>query len=202
VRSRLRDRLADLPDLLRSDPHFTRFLLGRATAVMGMMAVPYYVLYADQRMDLGGAELGALTGAFVLAQSLGNLGWGILADRRGFRLAFLIALTLWLLAAAFLMQVESFQELVLTFVGLGAGLGGFQLSAQNLVLEFGSRTGLPLRIAVANSASELVAACSSVCGGLLAMSAGYEWVFGLAIACQLVALAVVGLGVRDPRRAA
>ncbi|NRA07897.1 MAG: MFS transporter [Myxococcales bacterium] len=201
VRSRLRDRLADLPDLLRSDPNFTRFFLGRATAVMGMMAVPYYVLYAAQRMDLGGAELGTLTGAFVLAQSLGNLGWGLLADRRGFRLVFLVALLLWLLAAAFLMQVESFPELVLTFAGLGAGLGGFQLSAQNLVLEFGSRTGLPLRVAVANSASEFVAACSSVGGGLLAMSAGYEWVFGLAIGFQLVALTVVGLGVREPRRA-
>mgnify|MGYP006944203270 CR=1 FL=1 len=39
-----------------------------------------------------------------------------------------------------------------------AGFGGFQMSAQNLVLEFGPRSDLPMRIGVANSASEFVAA--------------------------------------------
>jgi len=200
VRARFRERLADLPELLRGDPHFTRFFMGRAIAVMGRMAVPYYVLYAAGRMELGGSELGALTGGFVLAQSVGNLGWGLFADRRGFRQVFLIALSLWLLAALFLMWVDSFGQLLVAFTGLGAGLGGFQMSAQNLVLEFGSRSGLPLRIAVANSASEMVAAVSTVAGGLLAASVGYEWVFCAAIGFQVIGLAVVGLTVVEPRR--
>ena len=200
VRSSFRERLGDLPELLRSDPHFTRFFLGRAIAVMGRMAVPYYVLYAADHMELGGSELGALTGGFVLAQSVGNLFWGLLADRGGFRRVFLISLSLWLLAALFLMQVEGFGQLLVAFTGLGAGLGGFQMSAQNLVLEFGSRAGLPLRIAVANSASELVAAVSTVAGGVLVSIVGFEWVFWAAVAFQGIGLAVVGLGVVEPRR--
>ena len=74
------------------------------------------------------------------------------------------------------------------------------MSAQNLVLEFGSRSGLPLRIAVANSASELVTALSTLAGGLLAISVGYEWVFGVAVGFQAIGLAVVGLGVVEPRQ--
>ena len=200
VRARFRERVTDLPELLRADPHFTRFFLGRAISVVGMMAVPYYVLYAGQRIELGGRELGVLTGGFVLAQSVGNLGWGLFADRWGFRRVFLIALSLWMLAALFLIQVEDFRELLVVFTGLGAGLGGFQMSAQNLVLEFGSRSGLPLRIAVANSASELVTALSTLAGGLLAISVGYEWVFGVAVGFQAIGLAVVGLGVVEPRQ--
>ena len=69
-------RLRDLPELLRSDPHFTRYFLARALAVMGRMAVPFYFLYANERMALSGSELGLLTAGFVLAQSPGQPGLG------------------------------------------------------------------------------------------------------------------------------
>jgi MFS family permease len=195
----VRERLADLPGLLRSDPGFTRYFLARALAVMGRMAMPFYVLYAAQRLSLGGPELGVLSGAFVLSTSVGNLFWGMLADRRGFRLVYLVALGLWVLSVLGLMQIQDFASLVAIFVGIGAGLGGYQMSAQNLVLEFGSRRNLPLRIAVANSASELVAATGAVAGGILSALFSYEAVFWIAIAFQLAGLAVVLLGVDDPR---
>lgn len=192
-------RLRDLPSLLRSDPHFTRYFLARALAVMGRMAVPFYFLYANARLGLSGSQLGVLTAAFVLAQSIGNLFWGAAADRAGFRAVFVAALLLWMLSGVGLLAREGFGWLVLVFVALGAGLGGFQLSAQNLVLEFGSRHDLPLRIAVANSASELVAAVGAVLGGLLGMLVSHEAVFAVAIGSQALALAIVVTSVREPR---
>ena len=195
----VRERLRDLPDLLRSDPGFTRYFVARALAVMGRMAVPFYVIYAQSHMEIGGARLGVLTGAFVLAQSVANLGWGIVADRRGFRLVYLAALSLWIFAALLLMRIESFGWLVVVYTGLGAGVGGYQMSAQNLVLEFGSRRNLPLRIAVANSASELVAAFGALLGGVLATLTSHIVVFWTAIAFQLAGLAMVALWVDDPR---
>ena len=137
--------------------------------------------------------------AFVMSQSLFNLGWGLLADRRGFRAVFVGAVALWIATALVLMSADSFAMLVAIFVGLGAGLGGFQLSAQNLVLEFGARSNLPLRIAVANSASELVGAVGPLLGGVLAVTASYASVFWTAIAFQLAALVVVLRYVREPR---
>jgi MFS family permease len=150
-------------------------------------------------MEIGGTRLGVLTGAFVLAQSVANLGWGIVADRRGFRLVYLVALSLWIFSALLLMRTASFGWLVVVFTGLGAGLGGYQMSAQNLVLEFGSRRNLPLRIAVANSASELVAAFGALLGGVLATLTTHVVVFWTAIAFQLAGLAMVVLWVDDPR---
>ena len=195
----VRERLRDLPELLRSDPGFTRYFVARAMAVMGRMAVPFYVIYAQTHMEIGGTRLGVLTGAFVLAQSVANLGWGIVADRRGFRLVYLAALSLWIFSALLLMRTASFGWLVVVFTGLGAGLGGYQMSAQNLVLEFGSRRNLPLRIAVANSASELVAAFGALLGGVLATLTTHVVVFWTAIAFQLAGLAMVVLWVDDPR---
>ena len=88
-------------------------------------------------------------------------------ERAGFRAVFLASLGLWMLSGVALLLTAGFGWLLLVFAALGAGLGGFQLSAQALVLEFGSRHNLPLRIAVANSASD-----TSNSGARLASSSG------------------------------
>ena len=198
-RSNVAQRLRDLPELLRMDPAFTRFFIARALATMGRMGVPFYILYAGTRIDLSGADLGLVTAAFVFAQSAGNLLWGIVADRRGFRFVFLVGLGVWMLSVALLIGTGDIVRLVLVFVGVGAGLGGFQMAAQNLVLEFGSRRHLPMRIAVANSAADLVAAIGAVLGGLLSLTLTHVGVFGLALAFQAVAAVIVIASVDEPR---
>ncbi len=56
-----------------------------------------------------------------------------------------------------------------------------------------------MRIAVANSASELVGAIGPIVGGILASLWSYYAVFWVAIAFQLVSIACVALFVEDPR---
>ena len=109
------------------------------------------------------------------------------------------SLGLWILAVLVLMQTTSLVWLLAVFAALGAGLGGFQMSAQNLVLEFGSRENLPMRIAVANSASELVAAIGAVAGGAIGAVMGYPTLFWIAVAFQLAGLAIVVFFVDEPR---
>ncbi|MAE93122.1 MAG: MFS transporter [Deltaproteobacteria bacterium] len=198
--SRLGSRLRELPELLRRDPGFTRYFLARALATMGRMSIPFYVLYAGQRVELDGATQGLLTTAFVLAWSGGNLLWGEIADRTGFRAIFVASLLLWI-ASALVLLAAGDQRSVLVFlmVGLGAGFGGFQMSSQNLVLEFGSRANLPMRVAVANSASELVGVIGPLIGGLIAAFVSYEAVFWVAIAFQAAAVVWVLAAVPEPR---
>lgn len=197
--SQVRERLRQLPALLRSDRPFTRYFIARAMATIGRMAVPFYVLDARGRFDIGGAELGAISGAFILFQSLGPLLGGVVADRRGFRFVFLVALATWMLAVVALMSANDAVGLIFVFAALGAGLGGFQMSAQNLVLEYGSRRNLPMRIAVANSASDLVAAFGALLGGVLTFFVSFDAIFTIALAFQATALVVVGLWVDEPR---
>ncbi len=197
--ARVRERLRQLPALLRSDRAFTRYFIARAMATIGRMAVPFYVLDARGRVDIGGAELGAISGAFILFQSLGPLLGGVVADRRGFRFVFLSSLVTWMLAVVALMSTNGAVGLTFVFAALGAGLGGFQMSAQNLVLEYGSRRNLPMRIAVANSASDLVAAVGALLGGALTFFVSFDVIFAIALAFQAVALVVVGFWVDEPR---
>jgi MFS family permease len=187
-------RLRDLPALLRADRAFTHYFVARSLATLGHMAMPYYVLF------LTGKSLGLLTRDFLLAQMLFNLIWGVVADRRGFRAVLVAALSLWILSVLLLMQAQALGSLQLVFVGLGAGAGGFMMAAQNLVLEFGSREDLPMRIAVANTTSQLMLAIGPVLGGVLLLVSSYLTLFCVAIAFQLASLALMIFLVEEPRR--
>lgn len=199
----LAERLRDLPELLASDREFTIYFALRALAGMGRICLPYTTLYAAASLELrgseAGAEFGVWTAAWSLAQTAANLVWGALADRSGFRAVFLASLAIWMSSIAGLFASSSFLHFTLVFAGIGAGMGGFQLSSQNLILEFGSRPNLPIRIGVANTASELVAAVGLAGGGWLAASVSYSAVFATALVCQLIAFLGVFRFVREPR---
>lgn len=199
-RAGVRARLRDLPGLLRADRAFTYYFVARALGMLGMMGVPYYVLYVGSQMELSGTRLGGLTSAFLLAEMVFNLVWGLLADRRGFRAVFLAAVSLWIFSVLLLMTSAGFGSVTLVFIGLGAGIGGFRMASQNLVLEFGARENLPMRIAVANTTSQLMMAVGPVVGGALVGLTSYPTVFRIAIGFQGVALAVMALRVEEPRR--
>jgi MFS family permease len=198
-REALRERLRALPALLRSDVAFTRYFIARALATMGRMALPFYALSAKASIGLSGETLGVLSTAFLLAQTGTNLGWGWIADRRGFRLVFIASLGVWMAATSVLFVSSDLFDYTVVFAVLGIGFGGFQMSAQNLVLEFGERDDLPLRIAVANSASELVGAVGPLLAGAIAVFASYEAVFATSLVFQLAAIAIVVLWVEEPR---
>jgi MFS family permease len=201
-RARLAERMRDLPDLLRGDRQFAAFFVSRALGSMGRMAVPFYVLYASNRVEISGAQLGELTAGYLLAQSGVNLAWGWIADRSGFRLVFLLSLVLWILSAVVLMLSAEFFMLLLVFVGLGAGLGGFMMASQNMTLEFGSQEDLPMRIALVNTGGELVGAVGPVVGGVVAGLWSYDQVFWLAIGFQMLAMLTMSVFVEEPRRRA
>ena len=196
----LLQRLGDIPALLRSDPAFTRYFLARSMATAGRMALPFYILYAGSSMALSGANLAIVTVAFTLAGTVSNLIWGAVADRRGFRLVFLLSIVLWVISTLMLIASSGVLLTSLVFVGIGAAVQGFQNSAMNLTLEFGHRDDLPVRIAIANSTSEMAGSLGPLLGGVIAASFGYAALFFTSVGFLVVGGAMVVLLVPEPRR--
>ena len=153
-------------------------------------------------MGLTGAVLGTLTVAFTLSGTLSNLVWGFIADHRGFRLAFLISIGLWIASTLLLLFSEGLLFNILVFIGIGAATQGFQSTAINLTLEFGHRDDVPLRIAIANSSSEVAGAIGPLLGGVLAAWLGYEAVFICSVVFLILGGAMVNAYVPEPRWAA
>jgi MFS family permease len=200
VRQPIRDRLGDIPALLRSDKAFTRYFLARSLATAGRMAVPFYIVYAGTSLALTGANLAIVTIAFTLSATVSNLLWGLLADRYGFRLVFLLGIGLWIIATVGLLTTSGLVLTCTVFAGIGAAVQGFQNAGMNLTLEFGARDDLPLRIAIASTTAEFAGALGPLLGGGVAALFGYPALFGVSIAFLAVGGLMVILFVPEPRQ--
>ena len=198
----LRTRIADIPTLLRNDKAFTRYFLARALATMGRMALPFYIIYAGTSLTLSGSNLAIVTVAFTLSATISNLIWGLLADRYGFRLVFLLGIGLWIAATLGLLIGSGLLVTITMFGGIGAAVQGFQNASMNLTLEFGARDDLPLRIAIANTTSEIAGASGPLIGGAIAATFGFPALFGVSVTFLAVGGVVVALYVPEPRSAA
>lgn len=192
-------RLREFPVLL-ADRDYRNFLVALLFATMGRIAIPFCILRAGQQMEIDGAAIGLFSLAFLGADTLTNLVWGTLGDRHGFRLTFIGTVALWLISlTGMLLAVEPWHFL-LAFFGLGAAMSGNMMSVTTLVLEFGHRDDMPMRLALSTTAETSIATLGPVIGGVIAAAFGLVPVFVLSIACLAVALAVLVLRVREPRR--
>lgn len=198
AQSGLWGRLREAPALLRSDVHYQRFFFARALAALGTAAVPFYAIHAGKFINLSGATLGYLSLAFLLSQTVSNLAWGAIADRRGYRLVFLVSMGIWTASTLCLLLANDLPFFLLTFCGLGAGFGGYMVASQNFVLEFGRHHERPMLIAISDTASHLMMAIGPLLGGLLAQRFDFVYVFALAIVVKTVSMLAI-LRVEEPR---
>jgi MFS family permease len=194
------ERLRELPALLLSDADYRAYVVARAIGAGGRMALPYYFVYADQQAELPAAGIGYVHAAYVAGQAGATVLWGLLGDRGGFRNVLALSLIAWSGSTAALMYGHGLYAVLLAFVGIGAGQAGFELSCTNLVLEFGQRQDLPMRIALAQMGEQIVQIAAPLLGGLLIEASSYHAMFWTAVAVQALAAVITVLRVKEPRR--
>jgi MFS family permease len=198
-RMRVRDRVRDIPALLKGDKGFLFFMLAQSFAVAGRIAAPFYVLYASATVALTGANLGLLSVVYLGADTVSNMLWGYLGDRSGFKSTFVIGLVLWIGATGLLLAAHTPIAVFAAFFGLGAAQSGYNMSSQTMVLEFGLREDTAMRLAFSSTAEGLMAALGPLVGGLIAAVAGYPVLFIVSMALEAAALAILLTLVEEPR---
>jgi MFS family permease len=199
--ARFRDRLREFPRLITEDRAYAWFLVVQMLAASARIATPFYILYVGASVHMTGKLLGALSFAFIGADALSNLIWGYLGDKTGFRLVLLFSLAAWAASTVLLLEVHTPWAVFLAFFGLGAGQAGYNMSAQTMILEFGARDDLPMRIAVSATAESITATLAPLIGGQVADIFGYNVVFGLSIGVLAAGLLLLITAVKEPRTA-
>ena len=191
--------IKDIPNLLRAMPQFRLLVIIQALFGFAILPAPFYILYATHYLRRAAAGLnGELVGigGFLAVQTLGmilgNLLWGIIADRRGnyvlLRLLALIHTVVPLLAVVggFLAhQALSGWAIFLVFTpvffSFGGLMGGTWTGLTNFLLEIAPAHDRPAYIAVIN-ALNIPAIILPLLGGLAIRSLGAVNIFLLAAA--------------------
>lgn len=204
----VRERLRDVPALL-ADHDYRWFMVAQALAMAGRIAAPFYILIATSAaggsgsaMTLDGATIGLLSFAFLGADTLSNLAWGVMGDKAGYRATMIASLAITLAGLALLEFGTAPWMVVAAFAAFGIGSAGYGLSAQTMVLEFGDREDLPMRIALSTMVEGGVSALAPLAGGLILLWASSDLLLGAAAVLTFSAAMLLLLRVRDPRRRA
>jgi MFS family permease len=196
---RFRDRVRTFPQLLE-DRGYRWFILAEAMCVCARIAAPFYILYAGEQLGLSGTVIGELSLAYLGADTISNLLWGNIGDRTGYRATFTGAAGLWAAGIALLLLIHHPWAVFAAFCCLGAGNCGYQMSQQTMVLEFGERADVAMRLALSTTIEGVISTIGPLFGGLMAWKLGYPPVLWLSFGFLCGAVILLIFRVREPRK--
>jgi MFS family permease len=203
VKARTWDRMREFPALLAADRGYMFFMIAQTCATAGRIGAPFYILFARHIMPLtgphGGENLGLMSLVLFEGDSLSNMIWGTVGDRLGFRASFIGSMGLWIAATLVLVLAPNPLWILIAFGGLGAAQSGFQMSSQTMVLEFGARQDMPMRLGLSQTAQGLMNTIGPLIGGLIAVTVGYKPLFVVSMVFEAIALALLLTKVDEPR---
>jgi MFS family permease len=193
-----REYLAGLPKVIRADPPFRRFLAARLLLGLGGMGLGFVTVAAIQRFDVADGTVGLFMGVQLLGQTVGNLLFGLLADRHGHKLSLEWAALVYVAAfvTAWLAPSAGWYFVVLFLIGLSQGI--LVVSGILVVLEFSGPERRPTYLGIANTSLGVVYVAGPLVGAWLA-GIGFEWLFAASAAISGAAFVAMHWWVREPR---
>jgi len=198
-RAGLRHYFGQLPDVLRRDDNYARFLISRSVANLGGMAAGFFMVYGKENIAGALEQVGALTAMLVASQAVMNLLWGVVGDRKGHKVVLCGSAFSMALAAAVTWMAASPAWLWVSFALLGIAVAGESTSGLNIILEFCAPEDRPTYIGLTNTLLAPVRALAPIVGGWLATWAGYQGMFVVALLIATLGGVLLTLWVREPR---
>jgi len=178
--------MASLPELLRRDQNFRRFLIARVLMALGGMGIGFLTVAAVQRWSIPDSMAGIYTFVYLAGQTAGNLSFGLLADRKGHKLALEIGATAGALAflLAWLAMEAAWFYAVFALAGIASA--AVLVSGILVVMEFSAPEKRPTYVGIANTGAGLAGIVAPLIGAVLA-SVGYNLLFAVSAAFSLLA---------------
>lgn len=134
--------------ILRADKNLqiqvTTFLL----AYGYLIALPFIILDAQQKIDLDGIAIGSLITTQMVGAMLSNFLWGTLSGRGHNALTAKISISLQMVAIVLAANASSLYEYMFIFFLVGASIDGNRIASSNLILKIAPAEKRPVYIAL------------------------------------------------------
>ncbi|MCP4539221.1 MAG: MFS transporter [Chloroflexi bacterium] len=207
----IKDQLQRARQLLRENRVYRRHLSARTCLILAGVVLPFYGIYAKDRLGAPEGMVGVYVTTRIAAQMLFNLPWGRLSDRYGNRLAMRLlslgsgATTLLALILIALVEFLQLQGTWLPYLALplfflnGAIRPAQVLSGSNFLLELVPEDERPLYMGLSNTLMGIIVLISGV-GGLVVDFVGFAGLFAISLMFYLLGY-VFASGLPEPREA-
>lgn len=193
------DYLRSLPQIIRGDGNFRQYMSFQLLYTFSQMASGFLVVYAAQKWHLPDSQAGSYIIALQLGQSLANLFFGFLSDRKGHKFTLELSVLASFVSLILVIMAPNPLWIYPVFFLRGAMIAGNQMSGSSIVMEFARPEDRPTYIGLANTIPGIVAGIAPILAGWFAGAAGYPPMFILAAAAALSSFGMLRWSVREPR---
>jgi MFS family permease len=187
-----------LPEILRRDPNFRRFLIGRSLIALSGIGLGFLTVAAVRRWQVPDATVGLYTAAYWVGQTAGTLSLGFLADRRGHKLSLELGTLAAVVAYSLAWLAPGPQWYLAVFFLIGINTGSLLGAGILITLEFSPPRRRPTYIGLTNTTAGVVNVVAPLLGTWLA-SVSYGSAFVASATAGLAGLIVMHWWVREPR---
>ncbi|MBE2225186.1 MAG: MFS transporter, partial [Anaerolineae bacterium] len=187
-----------LPSIVRKDENYRRFLYGRSLMALGGMGFGFITVTAVQKWQVSNSTVGLYTLALLLGQTIGNLFFGLLADRYGHILSLELSAIAGMFAYMIAWLAPEANWIFAAFLLLGISGGGVIVSGILVVMEFCAPEKRPTYVGLTNTGVGIVSMIAPLIGAALA-SQNEDWLFALCTLLFLLSFIVLRWWVHEPR---
>jgi MFS family permease len=191
--------LRSLPAIVRRDHNFSRFLVSQTVIAISNMAVGFLIVYSIRKWGLPDSYAGGYVIALQAGQSVSNLLFGFLSDKKGHKINLEISVLVGVLSMALAVVAPSPVWFYPIFFMRGVTVAAALLSGISITMEFSRPEDRPTYIGLANTIPGVVGGVAPLLGAWLAASAGYQSLFILAAVIGSAGFALLRWSVREPR---
>jgi MFS family permease len=188
-----------LPNVLRGNRNYSRFLVAYAVTRLAAMGVGFFLVFGNTSYRLTGIQVGTLTAILIGTQAVMNVVWGWIGDRAGHK--FVLTSSAFILTLACLVAWSSASEtdLIIAFILLGTAIASDNVSKFNIVLEFAVPEDQPTYIGLTNTLLAPVVGLGPILGGWLATVLDYRGMFLIAAVLAVMGGLLLLAWVHEPR---
>ena len=197
-----RSYITRLREILRTDANFRAFLISRGCAYMATMPLGFLAVAAITRFNLSDAQAAVFTTLLILGATIGNVVWGFVADRTGYKAVIAMGTLLWMAALLLSVFASVVPIMYAVFVLVGISTAATTVADLGIVMEFGAEAERPTYIGLARTSTAPLLAIAPLLGGLIAQNTSYQVLTLAALPFAALSLYLLQRRVQEPRRMA
>ncbi|PHS59209.1 MAG: MFS transporter [Sulfurimonas sp.] len=167
-------------NLLKADKALQNQIITFLFAYGYLIALPFIILDAQNRIDLDGIAIGSLITTQMVGAMLSNFLWGKLSAKSANILVAKISIFLQITAISIAFGASSLYEYMLIFFLIGASIDGNRIASSNLILKLAPAKKRPVYIALQMNLVSL-GMFFSIIGGIILHFFTYELLYTSAI---------------------
>jgi len=186
--------------ILKTNSNYRRYLLVQVLVGASALALPFYVLYAREVLEVRLGMVGIFLSAQMLGSVLSNVLWAHLSDfvgnRRVVQVSAFVGLLMPVIAFAAVRHMTMF--FVMLFVLAGSFIAGRRIGRTNFVLDIAPPKDRPIYIGL-NGTFNFPVVIFPLLGGMVVQHLSYGFLFALTTVVVLIGF-VLSLGLEEPRK--